>query len=98
MKQASSRQVKHSPEPTQSSEPTTSSSFEIPEWLKLAEEIDYRYFILGEMLGKEERLSVIERMVDQSTGYEKKKLQDIKKIVGEIKKLRKQYDKAVGSQ
>ena len=66
----------------------------IPKWLDLQEEIDYWHFILKKMYENAVgHSSVIEQMIDKSTGFDKKLLKDAKQIIKHVEKLKKQFYK-----
>jgi hypothetical protein len=68
----------------------------IPRWLELQAEIDYRYFLLNEMRreleAEDERLTPLERMIDEATGHDKARLAEAEEIIAEIKTLRAESD------
>ena len=64
---------------------------EIPRWLILQQQIDYYIWQLGEILKSEKNLSGIEKMIDEATGFDKKKMKEISKIINRIKKLMKEF-------
>lgn len=64
----------------------------IPRWLKIQERVDYLLWELGCMLKTEQRLSAIERMIDESTGFDKKKIAMATRKMREVKKLIKEYN------
>jgi hypothetical protein len=66
---------------------------EIPRWLILQGAIDYRIFILEQTQKERERRTPIERMVDESTGYDKKMLDEAIDLIAELKWLKAEYDK-----
>lgn len=51
-------------------------------------ELEYIRFRIEQMLISEKQLSVIERMIDESSGFDKKKLQDAKKLIARCNKLK----------
>lgn len=69
---------------------------DIPRWLELQAEIDYRIFLLNEMrreiAAEDERLTPLERMIDQATGLDEKRLAEAEEIIAEIKALKAEWD------
>lgn len=65
----------------------------MPRWLEIQAEIDFLLFCLNKMLEKEKSLSELDKMIDQATGYDKQKLEEAKKIMKKITKLKKEYFK-----
>jgi len=63
----------------------------IPRWLKIQEQVDYYIWQLGQLLETDKNLSSIERMIDESTGYDKKKIAIAKRMMNKVKKLIKEY-------
>ena len=63
----------------------------IPRWLKIQEQVDYYTWELSQMLEADKRLSGIEKMIDEATGFDKKKMAQAKKIINKINKLKKEY-------
>lgn len=68
----------------------------MPRWLELQAKIDYNIFLLERMLEQEQKLSAIEKMIDEATGYDKKKMAKAKKLMKETKKLIKEFNKLKG--
>lgn len=64
----------------------------IPRWLKIQEQVDYYTWELSQMLEEDKRLNGIERMIDEATGFDKKKMAKAKRIMTKIKKLKKEYN------
>ena len=68
----------------------------IPRWLELAAEIDYRYFLLNEMRrqveAEDERLTPLDRLIDEATGIDEARLAEAEEIVAEIKTLKAEWD------
>lgn len=56
-------------------------------WTTVAE-IDCIYWQLEEMLKAERSLTAFERMIDEATGFDQKKLKTAKALVARAKKLR----------
>jgi hypothetical protein len=73
----------------------------IPRWLELAAEIDYRIFLLNEMrrqLGAEdERLTPLDRLIDEATGLDAARLAEAEEIIAEIKALKAEWDALAGN-
>ncbi len=65
---------------------------EIPRWLELQAEIDSRLWLLDEMQREDERLTPLERMIDEATGHDKARLAEAEEIIAEIKTLRAEWD------
>ncbi len=71
-----------------------------PKWLQLQGEIDYLYYLLDQILERHSKnipQSGIAKMIDEATGYNKKRLTDfekeIKPICLRINKLKEKYYK-----
>lgn len=68
----------------------------IPRWLELQAEIDYRLFLLNEMRREVEaegkRLTPLERLIDEVTGYDEARLAEAKVIIGELETLKAEWD------
>ena len=68
----------------------------IPRWLELAAEIDYRIFLLNEMRreleAEDERLSPLDRLIDEATGHDEARLAEAEEIIAEIKTLKAEWD------
>ena len=68
----------------------------IPRWLELAAEIDYRYFLLNEMRreleAEDERLTPLDRLIDEATGHDEARLAEAEEIIAEIKTLKAEWD------
>jgi hypothetical protein len=69
---------------------------DIPRWLELQAEIDYRIFLLNEMRrevqAEGERLTPLARMIDEATGHDEKRLAEAREIIAEIKTLKAEWD------
>ena len=65
---------------------------EIPRWLELQAEIDYRLFLLNEMRREDEKLTPIERLIDEATGLDEARLAEAGAIIAEIKALKAEWD------
>lgn len=70
----------------------------IPKWLELQAEIDYLYFVLGQILERHSKTSPqsgIAKLIDEATGYDKKRLSDFEKeirpVCRKINRLKKQF-------
>jgi len=63
----------------------------LPRWLEIQAEVDYWHYCLAKMLQQEKNLLPIERMIEHATGYDKKKLLDVKRIIKRIEKLKKEF-------
>ena len=64
----------------------------IPRWLELQAEIDYRLFLLGEMRREDDRLSPLDRLIDEATGHDEARLAEAEEIMAEIKTLKAEWD------
>jgi len=71
---------------------TEAAMTDIPRWLELQAEIDYRLWLLGEIRREDERLSPLDRLIDQATGYDEKRLAEAESIMAEIKVLKAEWD------
>ena len=69
---------------------------EIPRWLELQAEIDYRIFLLNEMRREVEtegeRLTPLDRLIDEATGHDEARLAEAEEIIAEIKTLKAEWD------
>ena len=69
---------------------------DIPRWLELQAEIDYRIWLLNEMrrelAAEDERLTPLERMIDEAAGLDEKRLAEGEEIIAEIKTLKAEWD------
>ena len=68
----------------------------IPRWLELQAEIDYRIFLLNgmrrELEAEDERLTPLDRLIDEATGLDKARLAEAEEIIAEIKALKAEWD------
>jgi len=64
----------------------------IPRWLELQAEIDYRLFLLGQMQAEDERLTPLDRLIDEATGHDEARLAEAEEIMAEIKTLKAEWD------
>ena len=68
----------------------------IPRWLELQAEIDYRIWLLNEMRrqleAEDERLTPLDRLIDNATGHDEARLAEAKVIIAEIKTLKAEWD------
>lgn len=62
----------------------------IPRWLEIQGEVDYLLWILGNISKESKKLSPIDRMIDESTGYDKEINREAKEIMDRIKALVKE--------
>ena len=73
---------------------------DIPRWLEIQAEIDYRIFLLNEMrrevAAEGERLSPLDRLIDEATGYDEKRLAEAREIIAEIEALKAEWDTLTG--
>jgi len=69
---------------------------DIPRWLELQAEIDYRIFLLNEMRREVEtegeRLTPLDRLIDEATGHDEARLAEAGEIIAEIKTLKAEWD------
>jgi hypothetical protein len=69
----------------------------IPRWLELQAEIDYRIFLLNEMRrqleAEGERLTPLDRLIDEATGLDALRLVEVREIIGEIEVLKAEWDR-----
>jgi len=63
----------------------------VPRWLIIQGEMDLRLFLLEQMLKKPR--SLIEKMIDESTGYDKELEKDALELIAECRWLKKEYYK-----
>ena len=67
-------------------------STEIPRWPELQAEIDYRLFLLNEMRREDEKLTPIDRLIDEATGHDAARLAEAEEIIAELKGLKAEWD------
>lgn len=69
----------------------------IPRWLELQAEIDYRIFLLNEMRreleAENERLTPLDRLIDEATGLDEGRLAEAREIIAEIEVLKAEWDR-----
>ena len=65
---------------------------EVPRWLELQAEIDYRIWLLNEMRRDGKRLTPLDRLIDEATGYDEERLAEAKEIIAEIEALKAEWD------
>jgi len=69
---------------------------EIPRWLELQAEIDYRIWLLNEMRreveAEDKRLTPLDRLIDEATGHDEARLAEAEEIIAEIKTLKAEWD------
>ena len=74
----------------------------IPRWLELQAEIDYRIWLLNEMRSQVEsegkRLSPLDRLIDEATGYDDARLAEATEIIAELKALKAEWDALNGEE
>lgn len=70
---------------------------DIPRWLELQQEIDFRYFLLDE-IRKRLPKSSIEEMIDDATGHWEQQKKDVREICLEMKKLKKEWQEVTGNE
>ncbi len=61
----------------------------IPKWLKLVEERDYLDFTLRRMYEEHKRRPPIYKLIDESSGFDKKQVKEAKRIIARIEKISK---------
>ncbi len=64
----------------------------VPKWLKLQGEIDFRIYLLGQMLKRERNLAGLEKMIDKATGFDKQKRKEATRLMSEINKLKTEFE------
>jgi hypothetical protein len=73
---------------------------DIPRWLELQAEIDYRIFLLNEMRrqleAEDERLTPLDRLIDEAAGLDAARLAEASEIIAEIKALKAEWDALEG--
>ena len=69
----------------------------IPRWLQLQAEIDYRLFLLGEIRREDDRLTPMDRLIDEATGHDEARRAEAEEIMAEIKTLKAEWD-ALGAE
>lgn len=67
----------------------------IPRWLELQEEIDYLYFCLDQIRRKMPKTG-LDKLIDETTGYDKARLQDAADICLKMKELKAEWAKETG--
>lgn len=70
---------------------------DIPRWLELQAEIDYRIWLLNEMRRDGKQLTPLDRLIDEATGYDEKRLAEAREIIAEVKALKAEWDALVTS-
>lgn len=65
---------------------------EIPRWLELQAEIDYRIWLLNEMRRDGKQLTPLDRLIDEATGYDEKRLAEAREIIAELEGLKAEWD------
>ena len=69
---------------------------DIPRWLELQAEVDYRIFLLNEMRrevqAEDGRLTPLDRLIDEATGHDEARLAEAGEIIAEIKTLKAEWD------
>ena len=65
----------------------------IPRWLELQAEIDFLHWELTSIFEQEKKRAPIELMIDEATGYDKKKLKEASKIIARIERLKEEFYK-----
>ena len=64
----------------------------IPRWLEIQMEVDYKFFLLHQMLAEAKKRSGIDVLIDQTTGFEESQIKEATKIHKEIKDLIEEYN------
>ncbi len=69
---------------------------EIPRWLELQAEIDYRIFLLNEVrrevAAEGDRLTPLDHLIDRATGYDAARRAEAEEIIAELKALKAEWD------
>ena len=65
---------------------------DIPQWLELQAEIDYRLFLLNEMRREDGKLTPLDRLIDEATGHDEARLAEAQEIIAELKTLKAEWD------
>jgi hypothetical protein len=65
---------------------------EVPRWLELQAEIDYRLFLLGEIQREDGRPAPLDRLIDEATGHDQARLAEAGEIIAELKALKAEWD------
>lgn len=63
-----------------------------PRWLELQVEIDCLDWLLRQMLTAEKRRSLLDKMIDEATGFDKQKFKEAKAIIRRVKKLKAEFE------
>lgn len=66
---------------------------EVPRWLILQQEIDFRLYLLKQIAEEAEKRQPIEVLVDEATGYDQKQLKEFNKLLQEVRRLKKEFYK-----
>ncbi len=73
----------------------------IPRWLELQSEIDYRIWLLNEMRreleAEDKRLTPLDRLIDEATGYDEMRLAEATEIIAELKVLKAEWDALIAT-
>jgi hypothetical protein len=73
------------------------ATMKIPRWLELQQEIDFRYFVLSE-ISKGMPKNGLDSLIDEVTGFDKKRKDEICEICTEMKNLKKEWMKETGEE
>ena len=65
---------------------------DIPRWLELQAEIDYRLFLLNEMRREDGELTPLDRLIDEATGHDEARLAEAEETIAELKTLKAEWD------
>ena len=65
---------------------------DIPRWLELQAEIDYRLFLLNEMRREDGELTPLDRLIDEATGLDEARLAEAEETIAELKTLKAEWD------
>ena len=69
----------------------------VPRWLEVTMEIDYRLWMLKQIGIEDARLTTLDRMIDKATGHDKARLAEAKEIIEEVRALRTELDSLVSA-
>ena len=67
----------------------------VPRWLELQGEIDYLYFALGQIHAGMPK-TPIDQMIDEVSGYDAARKQELREIAEEMKRLKGEWMKETG--
>ena len=70
---------------------------DVKRWLELQSQIDYLYYVLEDIVKKMPK-APIEQMIDEASGYDKKRIEDIRDICTQMKELKKEWSEVTGEE